>query len=130
MECRVEAIIRKCNCIPFYYPQLSGFSFNHICMQIVRPRSCQALLNSQVWKPTYRTSASAHSSMSNACTRIKVGWCNFRISTITFPHWNFPTEYFSSVQPPDHTKGFNATNLEDKSLGIECSCLPHCSEVV
>lgn len=22
MECRVEAIIQKCNCIPFYYPQL------------------------------------------------------------------------------------------------------------
>lgn len=39
-------------------------------------------------------------------------------------------EYFASTQPPDWAKGFNNTQLKDKTIGLQCDCLPNCNEVV
>lgn len=37
--------------------------------------------------------------------------------------------YFSSIQPPDHATGFENSSINE-DIGLECDCLPSCSEEV
>lgn len=37
--------------------------------------------------------------------------------------------FFSSIQPPENTHGFDKADLK-KEIGLKCECLPSCDEEV
>lgn len=95
-ECRVDYIVAKCDCVPFFYPDLPA----------IQDKYRQCGLNDVACMRMYRSEYNLHLFTSLNCNLCALA------------------AFLSSIQPPNGTVGFNTS----KEIGMECSCLPACSE--